>query len=63
MRICAPDPSSLYIEPAGGSSEKGGWILWSRDKQELLLAFQDNLEGRPDGMRAGPKKSLARLRP
>ncbi|MDQ6894404.1 MAG: hypothetical protein M3167_17230 [Acidobacteriota bacterium] len=59
--ITSEERGVLHIEPAGGSSEKGGWILWSRDKQELLLAFQDNLEGRPDGMQPGPKKVLARL--
>ncbi|HEY6051228.1 MAG TPA: hypothetical protein VIZ58_08255, partial [Thermoanaerobaculia bacterium] len=51
----------LHIAPTAGSNEKGGWILWSRDKGDLLLAFQDNLEGRPDGMQPGPKKVLARL--
>jgi uncharacterized protein (TIGR03067 family) len=53
----------LHIDPTPGSNEKGGWILWSRDKQDLLLAFYDNLDGRPDGMQPGPKKILARLTP
>jgi len=61
--ITSEERGVLHIDPAGASSEKGGWILWSRDKQDLLLAFQDNLEGRPDGIQPGPKKILARLTP
>jgi len=60
--VSSEEPGVLRIDPAGSSSEKGGWLLWSRDKADLLLAFQDNLEGRPDGMQPGPKKVLARLR-
>ena len=61
--VSSAEPGVLRIDPAGSSSEKGGWLLWSRDKADLLLAFQDNLDGRPDGMQPGPKKILARLRP
>jgi uncharacterized protein (TIGR03067 family) len=60
--VSSEQPGVLRIDPAGSSSEKGGWLLWSRDKADLLLAFQDNLDGRPDGMQPGPKKILARLR-
>jgi hypothetical protein len=60
--VSSEQPGVLRIDPAGSSSEKGGWLLWSRDKADLLLAFQDNLDGRPDGMQPGPKKVLARLR-
>lgn len=52
----------IRLEPMGGSGERGGWILWMRRKDDLVLAFQDNLEGRPDGFAPGPKKIIARLR-
>lgn len=55
-------PGVLRLEPAGGSGERGGWLLWMRQRDDLVLAFQDNLEGRPDGFGPGPKKIIARLR-
>ncbi|MEO8432546.1 MAG: hypothetical protein ABI592_13620 [Acidobacteriota bacterium] len=60
--VIAEGPGALSIGPVTPSSERGGWILWKRDKEDLLLAFQDNLEERPDGWQPGPKKILARLR-
>jgi hypothetical protein len=53
----------LRLEPSAGSSEHGGWIVWKREKDAVVLAFQDNLEGRPDGFAAQPKKIVARLVP
>ena len=60
--VSAEGPGVFRIAPVTPSSERGGWILWKRDKENLLLAFQDNLEGRPDGWQPGPKKIVARLR-
>ena len=55
--------SLLRLEPSVGSPEHGGWIVWKREKDALVLAFQDNLEGRPDGFAPQPKKIVARLVP
>ena len=51
----------IHLETS--AKEKGGWILWKREKGDLILAFNDNLEGRPEGFGPAPKKVVARLRP
>jgi uncharacterized protein (TIGR03067 family) len=60
--VVRPDGAgAIHLET--GKKEKGGWILWKRDKGDLILAFNDNLEGRPEGFAPAAKKIIARLRP
>jgi uncharacterized protein (TIGR03067 family) len=53
-------PGVIHLET--NAKEKGGWILWKREKADLLLALNDNLEGRPEGFGPAPKVMILRLR-
>ncbi len=65
-RTSGTEPGVLRLEASGpgpsSAAQKSGWILWMRDREDLIVAFQDNLDGRPDGMHPGPKTIVARLR-
>jgi uncharacterized protein (TIGR03067 family) len=61
----AVHPDSPGVIRLEGKSAKG-WMLWKREGADLILAFEDNMNGKPDGFGPGAlpeKKIVARLRP
>lgn len=54
-------PGLLRLEPIPPSEEHGGWVLFKREKDQLTLAFGDNLEGRPENFTPAPKKIILKL--
>jgi uncharacterized protein (TIGR03067 family) len=42
------EPKAFHLTPIEPAKERSGWILFSREKNSLKIAFHDNLEGRPE---------------
>jgi uncharacterized protein (TIGR03067 family) len=61
LRTDAGAPGSLRLDPVPPSKERGGWMIFARDGEQLTLAFGDNLEGRPDDLAPAPKKVVLKL--
>jgi uncharacterized protein (TIGR03067 family) len=61
--VVQPDgPGAVHLAPMAPSKEKGGSVLWAREGAELVLAFKDSLESKPEALRPGPKTVVARLK-
>lgn len=61
--VRAEAPGVVRLEGAAvTASPAGAWFVWKREKDDLVIAFNDNFEGKPDGFVQGPKKIVARLR-
>ena len=54
-------PGALRLDPIAPSKERGGWMLFKREGDQLTLAFGDNLEGRPEGFEPAPKRIVMKL--
>jgi len=61
--VVQPDGAGgIHLAPMAPSKEKGGSILWAREGAELLLAYKDNLDEKPEALRPGRKTVVARLK-
>jgi uncharacterized protein (TIGR03067 family) len=56
------EPKALYLTPIEPAKERSGWMLFSRDRDTLKIAFHDNLDGRPEGF-SEPDLVVATLAP
>jgi uncharacterized protein (TIGR03067 family) len=63
LRTDAGASGSLRLDPIPPSQERGGWMIFARQGEQLTLAFGENLEGRPDGFSPAPKKLVLKLAP
>jgi len=42
------EPKAFHLTAIEPANEGAGWILYSRDGENLKIAFYDNLKGRPE---------------
>ena len=53
------EPPAFYVTPLDPPGERPLWIIWARQGDELLLAFYDGLDRRPEDF--GPRRKLVVL--
>ena len=61
-------PKAFQLTPVEPATEASGWMLFSREGENLKIAFYDNLQGRPEsfeprGPRAEPELIMVTLSP
>ena len=53
-------PRAFQLTPVEPAAEASGWMLFSREGENLKIAFHDNLEGRPESFEPrGPQAKPA----
>ena len=53
------EPPAFYVSPLDPSGDRPLWIIWSRQGDELRLAFYDGIDGRPEDF--SPRRKLVVL--
>jgi uncharacterized protein (TIGR03067 family) len=53
------EPPAFHVSPLDPSGERPLWIIWSRQGDELRVAFYDGIDGRPEDF--GPRRKLVVL--
>jgi len=61
-------PKAFQLTAVEPANEASGWMLFSRERDSLKIAFYDNLQGRPEsfeprGPRAEPELIVVTLSP
>lgn len=63
----APDasanPKAFRVTPVPPTSERPGWMIYSVEREQLRIAFRDNLEARPSGWHGDRKLTVVTLVP
>jgi len=57
------NPKAFRVTPLPPTSERPGWMIYSVEREQLRIAFRDNLEGRPSGWQGDRKLTVVTLVP
>lgn len=61
LRTEASAPAALHLEPIAPSKERGGWMIFKREGERLIVALFDDPASRPTSFEPAPEKLVLTL--